>query len=99
MGRRITASRVASANPAPFPATRSARMVSDRHGRRIRRGAHALRHRRAIAKLPEADYEIEAWPDGVAGTEIALGYLFSLYRFSRYRSQSAPKARLEPRPT
>jgi len=48
----------------------------------------------AIAKLPEAVYAIEAWPDGPAASEIALGYLFSRYRFSRYRSQSAPKARL-----
>jgi leucyl aminopeptidase len=48
----------------------------------------------AIAKLPEADYAIETWPEGALGTEIALGYLFSLYVFSRYRTQSAPKARL-----
>jgi leucyl aminopeptidase len=34
----------------------------------------------AIAKLPEADYAIETWPEGALGTEIALGYLFSLYR-------------------
>jgi leucyl aminopeptidase len=48
----------------------------------------------AIAKLPEADYAMETWPEGALGTEIALGYLFSLYVFSRYRTQSAPKARL-----
>jgi leucyl aminopeptidase len=48
----------------------------------------------AIATLPEADYAIEEWPEEPLGTEISLGYLFSLYRFSRYRSQSAPKARL-----
>jgi leucyl aminopeptidase len=48
----------------------------------------------AIAKLPEAAYEIETWPDDTVAGEVALGYLFSLYRFSRYRSQSAPKARL-----
>ena len=48
----------------------------------------------AIAKLPEAVYAIEAWPDGPLASEIALGYLFSRYRFSRYRNQSAPNARL-----
>ncbi|KPQ18404.1 MAG: leucyl aminopeptidase [Rhodobacteraceae bacterium HLUCCO18] len=48
----------------------------------------------AIAKLPEAVYAIETWPDGPLASEIALGYLFSRYRFSRYRNQSAPKARL-----
>jgi leucyl aminopeptidase len=50
----------------------------------------------AIAALPEADYRIENWPDGAEGHEIALGYLLSLYRFSRYREQSRPKARLVP---
>lgn len=50
----------------------------------------------AIAKLPEADYRIEAWPEGAEGVEVALGYLFSLYRFSRYRKRSAAKARLAP---
>lgn len=48
----------------------------------------------AIAKLPGASYAIEAWPEGPEATEIALGYLFSLYRFSRYRTQSTPKAQL-----
>jgi leucyl aminopeptidase len=50
----------------------------------------------AISKLPEADYVIEAWPEGPIGPEIALGYLFSLYRFSRYRTQTPPRARLVP---
>jgi leucyl aminopeptidase len=48
----------------------------------------------AIAKLPEADYVLQDWPDGADGTEIALGYLFALYRFSRYRAQTPAKARL-----
>ncbi len=48
----------------------------------------------AIAKLPDATYAIENWPADGTAVEIALGYLFSLYRFSRYRTQSAPKARL-----
>jgi leucyl aminopeptidase len=48
----------------------------------------------AIAKLPEADYAIEAWPEGPIGPEIALGYLFSLYGFRATARQTAPKARL-----
>ncbi|MCU4652403.1 leucyl aminopeptidase family protein [Roseibacterium sp. SDUM158016] len=48
----------------------------------------------AIAKLPASDYAIEEWPDGAEGSELALGYLFSLYRFSRYRAQNGAKARL-----
>ncbi len=47
----------------------------------------------AIAALPEATYALHALPDG-QGDEIALGYLFSLYRFDRYRDQTRPKARL-----
>ena len=48
----------------------------------------------AIAGLPEATYALSAMLDGPDGEEIALGYLFSLYRFDRYRAQSQPKARL-----
>lgn len=47
----------------------------------------------AIAALPEATYALGALPEG-QGEEIALGYLLSLYRFDRYRSQPRPKARL-----
>ncbi len=50
----------------------------------------------AIAGLPEAHYRIEDWPAGAEGYEIALGYLLSRYRFSRYREQSQPRARLAP---
>ncbi|MBT8411892.1 MAG: leucyl aminopeptidase family protein, partial [Octadecabacter sp.] len=42
------------------------------------------------AGLPEGDYRIE----GDATEEVALGYLLSLYRFDRYRSQSPAMARL-----
>jgi leucyl aminopeptidase len=48
----------------------------------------------AIAKLPEADYHVEAWPEGPEGAEIALGYLFSLYGFTRYRARNGARARL-----
>jgi leucyl aminopeptidase len=52
----------------------------------------------AIARLPEAAYTLDPWPVDPDASEIALGYLFSLYRFTRYRSQAAPKARLARRP-
>ncbi|MFW5654487.1 MAG: leucyl aminopeptidase family protein [Roseicyclus sp.] len=52
----------------------------------------------AISRLPEGDYALETWPDGAEGVEIALGYLFALYRFSRYRTQPEAKARLAPPP-
>ena len=48
----------------------------------------------AIAALPEATYALSAPLDGPDGEEIALGYLLSLYRFDRYRSQNTAKARL-----
>jgi len=48
----------------------------------------------AIAGLPGATYALENPPEGPEGAEIALGYLFSLYRFDRYRVQSPAKARL-----
>jgi leucyl aminopeptidase len=48
----------------------------------------------AIATLPEADYRLEDWPEGAEGAEIGLGYLLARYRFSRYRTQAEPKARL-----
>ncbi|MDG3041364.1 leucyl aminopeptidase family protein [Roseicyclus marinus] len=48
----------------------------------------------AIAGLPEADYALIDPLVGTEGEEIALGYLLSLYRFDRYRTQSRPKARL-----
>jgi leucyl aminopeptidase len=60
------------------------------------RSRFAIGH--AIARLPEANYRVEAWPDGPVATEIALGFLFSCYRFSRYRKQSEPNARLEAPP-
>ncbi|MBY4894182.1 leucyl aminopeptidase family protein [Rhodobacteraceae bacterium N5(2021)] len=47
----------------------------------------------AIAALPDATYAIDALPQGQE-EEIGLGYLLSLYRFDRYRTQSAAKARL-----
>jgi leucyl aminopeptidase len=52
----------------------------------------------AIARLPEAAYTLDPWPVDPDASEIALGYLFSLYRFTRYRSQAAPKARLAAPP-
>jgi leucyl aminopeptidase len=64
-------------------------MPEDRARSRFATGA-------AIAKLPGAEYRIETWPDGAEGTEIALGYLFSLYRFSLYRKQTEARARLVP---
>ena len=48
----------------------------------------------AIAALPDADYVLTDALAGSEGAEIALGYLLSLYRFDRYRTQSRPKARL-----
>lgn len=48
----------------------------------------------AIAGLPEGIYQLEKPLEGPDGRELALGYLLSLYRFDRYRAQSAPKARL-----
>ena len=48
----------------------------------------------AIAGLPGASYTLTNPPEGPDGAEIGLGYLFSLYRFDRYRSQSPAKARL-----
>ncbi|MDG4646854.1 leucyl aminopeptidase family protein [Roseibacterium sp. SDUM158017] len=50
----------------------------------------------AIARLPEGVYQIEEWPEGAEAAEIALGFLLSLYRFSRYREQAQAKARLAP---
>jgi hypothetical protein len=91
-GPGITALPETSGNPAPFPAPTDGPPGSDRHGGRVRPRAHALRHRRAIAKLPEADYAIETWPEGALGTEIALGYLFSLYGFRA----TAPSPRRKP---
>jgi len=66
-------------------------------------GTHAARGRtrfalgNAVADLPEGVYALESAkalpaPDAA---ELALGYLFSLYRFDRYRSQSAPLALLQ----
>jgi leucyl aminopeptidase len=57
-----------------------------------RRQRFAIGH--AIAGLPGANYKLTNPPEGAEAQEIALGYLFSLYRFDRYRSQSTPKARL-----
>lgn len=57
-----------------------------------RRQRFAIGH--AIAGLPGASYALTIPLEGIEGAEIALGYLFSLYRFDRYRSQTAPKARL-----
>jgi leucyl aminopeptidase len=48
----------------------------------------------AIAGLPEAAYALTDPLDGPEGDEIALGYLLSLYRFDRYREQTAAKAAL-----
>jgi leucyl aminopeptidase len=66
----------------------------------IGRGTAAERARQrfaigaAIAGLPEATYALTAPLDGAEGEEVALGYLLSLYRFSRYRAQTPAKARL-----
>jgi len=48
----------------------------------------------AIAALPDAAYALTAPLSGPEGEEVALGYLLSLYRFDRYRLQTAAKARL-----
>jgi leucyl aminopeptidase len=48
----------------------------------------------AIAGLPEASYRVTNPPEDAEAAELALGYLFSLYRFDRYRRQSPAKARL-----
>ncbi|MEX3017391.1 M17 family metallopeptidase [Gymnodinialimonas hymeniacidonis] len=49
----------------------------------------------AISGLPGATYKIaNPAPEGPDADEIALGFLLSCYRFDRYRSQSAAKAKL-----
>lgn len=75
--------------------------TGDLSGALIGRGTAKARARErfaegaAIAALPEATFVIENAPSARAEVdEIALGYLLSLYRFDRYRSQPAPKARL-----
>ena len=57
-----------------------------------RRQRFAIGH--AIAGLPGAIYALTNPPEGADGAEIALGYLFSTYRFDRYRNQGAAKAQL-----
>jgi leucyl aminopeptidase len=48
----------------------------------------------AIAALPDGDYRL-ADPADIDGLdELCLGYLLSLYRFDRYRTQGAAQARL-----
>lgn len=58
---------------------------------RVRR-RFALGH--AITTLPGATYRLTNPLQGREGAELALGYLFSLYRFDRYRDQDRPKAGL-----
>jgi leucyl aminopeptidase len=57
-----------------------------------RRQRFAIGH--AIAGLPGAIYALTNPPEGADGAEIALGYLFSTYRFDRYRNQGVAKAQL-----
>ena len=57
-----------------------------------RRQRFAIGH--AIAGLPGAIYALTNPPEGADGAEIALGYLFSTYRFDRYRNQGAAKTHL-----
>ena len=45
-------------------------------------------------KLPEGDYRIESGLDGAARKEAALAWLLAGYRFDKYASQPAQKARL-----
>lgn len=64
-------------------------------------GARARRARRfAIAdfaaRAPEADFALEGDLSAEEAEEAALGWLLSAYRFSRYKSAKAQKARLLP---
>ena len=67
----------------------------------IGRGSEAARRRKrfvigaAIAGLPEGRYELDQ-PSAVDTDldQLGLGFLFSQYRFDRYRDQSANKAQL-----
>ncbi len=49
---------------------------------------------KGIPALPEGDYKIETWPDGLDRTESALGWLLEAYRFGRYAKAKPLKARL-----
>jgi leucyl aminopeptidase len=49
---------------------------------------------KAAEALPEGVWRLEGSLDGAEAEEAALGWLLGQYRFERYRSQSAPKARL-----
>ncbi|KAA9007006.1 leucyl aminopeptidase family protein [Histidinibacterium aquaticum] len=56
------------------------------------------RHRFALARaasaLPGGDWRFDGDLDPDAATEASLGWLLEGYRFDRYKSQEAPKARL-----
>jgi leucyl aminopeptidase len=49
---------------------------------------------RAASQLPAGTYAISAGASPALRAEIALGWLMESYRFSRYRDQDQPKARL-----
>jgi len=53
---------------------------------------------RAAETLPEGTWRIAGALDPAEAEEAALGWLLAGYRFDRYRSQGAPKARLVPPP-
>ena len=48
----------------------------------------------AVAKLPQGEYRLDTELDANAAHEFALGWLLASYRYDRYKSQPAPKARL-----
>ena len=49
---------------------------------------------RAAEALPEGAWRLEGMPAGYDAAHGALGWLFAQYRFARYKSVEAPKARL-----
>jgi leucyl aminopeptidase len=53
---------------------------------------------KAAEALPEGTWRIAGALDPAEAEEGALGWLLAGYRFDRYRTQSAPKARLAPPP-
>lgn len=63
-------------------------------GKPARRGRERFALARAAEALPEGDWRVAAWPEAASAEELALGWLLSGYRFSRYKSAPAPKARL-----
>lgn len=63
-------------------------------GKPARRARERFALARAAEALPEGDWRVAALPEGARADELALGWLLSRYRFSRYKSAPEPKARL-----